>query len=203
MDKIPLIKCPVYGVFKRYSLYISDSADSQEFKYRLYGALYLDEGPEEVYVLSMSVSTDDPNHIHIFYTKKDGDGLVEHTFANGIVKIGDDSKELVNRFNRTAEFSSGDTLRGLHHGNLLFIRDNNKKTYYWKAQGLSKTVRGNAYYTIFDAKRTDGGLLSFTVASDSHPDIKFEITAQTVKQGQWHKEPGTLCPVPGPHPDEA
>ena len=193
MKQLPQINCPVYGVATRYNIDIAAQSDSKELKYRLYGALFLENGPVDITVLAIFQSTEDPNHVYVVY-EDSRDGKIKKTFANGIKAIKEGNSLMA------AVSEAVDYLCALHHGSSLFIRYPDKKTFVFKACNLNRTIRGNAYYRLYDVQRN--GNYVFEVADENRPESKFVLTAESVVRGTWHRVKGTLCPVPGVDPDE-
>ncbi len=191
--KIPVIKYPVYGIATPYNFQISDKPGSKELKYQLYGVLFWDKGPVEITVLNIFVKPDNPYHVYIQYADS-RDGKVHEVFANGIAPINVATKQLTLA-------QDVDYLIGLHHGSALFIRYPNKKTFIAKASKTSRTIRGNAYYRIYGMEPKDNKYV-FDVVNENNPLEHFQLTANQLVRGTWHRDPGSLCPVPGVDPSE-
>lgn len=196
MKCLPEIHCPVYGILSKYTLKLSDSINSKEIKYMCRGVWYYGD-TKEVTVVSIAKTTEHPNHITIVYTV--GDNKLGAVLANDIVSTTDTVAELFRVREQTAEDESH--LYALHHASSMYIRQANHKTFIFKATGMSKTIRGNAYYKILDVNRIDGTKLEFTVTSNTDEN-KFTMTCENIAHGAWHRVPGTLCPVPGMDPSE-
>lgn len=187
---LPKIDCPVYGVLKMYSLAVAKERDSTELKYVLLGVWNNSPETQEVTVHGIYVDTNEPHYIKILYTVNGGDGIMQITRANIIKPLPEKSGK-----------KEDDTLRALHHGNMLFIRMQKMKTFRFMAQGLSKVIRGNASYIVYNVRKEDD-LLWFKVAEESKPTEMFDISASKISAGEWHREKGKMCPVPGPAPED-
>jgi hypothetical protein len=187
---LPKIDCPVYGVLKMYSLAVAEERDSTELKYVLLGVWNNTPESQEVTVHGIYVDANEPYYIKILYTVNGGDGIMQITRAN-----------IIKPLPKKSEKKEDDTLRALHHGNMLFIRMPKVKTFRFMAQGLSKVIRGNSSYIVYNVRKEDD-LLWFKVAEESKPTDMFDISASKISAGEWHCEKGKMCPVPGPAPED-
>lgn len=196
---LPRIQFPVRGELSRYCIKLAADKDSTDFKYMLIGVWYPESQVREITIYNIAITAANPEYITVVYSfndapQKDGDTELRATFANEIKEIGTSLGVL--------KASNDDNWYALHHGSVMFLRAKDVKTFTFKAVGLSRTIRGNAHYVVYEAKRTDDNRISFTVANESSPDSKFNIFANGLERGHWHSVPGVLCPVPGRAPDK-
>jgi len=197
--QIPYIECPVRGKRSTYYVLVAGSKDSTEWKYRVRGTFYSEKKDEDIIILSISVSSDCPNKVAVLFVNSNG--VADITYGNDIVPV---ESETGLRASMAKSAAEGELMDVLHHGYSFYIKEASKKTYTYHAVGVSKGVRGNAYYKLHKAWRDKhDGLIHFEVHNNRNPDTVFELTAKGISQGQWHRVPDKLCPVEGPDPSEA
>ena len=196
---LPHIECPVKGVHKGYTMTIAASKDSTELKYRIRGVWRLAKDETPITVLGLLISSECPTHVYVLYVVDGGDGILQTTYGNDVVPIGESVGLSASIRMSEAEDEQMDVL---HHGSSLYIKAPNRKTYTYMAVDTSKVIRGNAYYKLISACRESDNLIHFVVSNVRTPEYQFVITAKSLMPGKWHRVPGKLCPVEGPDPDE-